>query len=88
LIELEDFWQVFFDEFKKAVKKDKSQERVQNFQSVFERLMLIGLVRMEMTEEQFKYLETQKYRQNTNEDDDEEEDQIDHDLREVEDKQE
>jgi len=88
LTELEDFWQAFFEEFHKAVKKDKTKERIQNFQNVFERLILIALNRMEMTEEQFKYLETQRQKSNDDEYEDDKEDEVDYDLRDVEEKQE
>ena len=88
MIELEDFWQTFCEEFRKAAKKDKTNSKLQDFQKLFERLIVIALNRIEMSQAHLECLEKPpKKREHTDEDeDDEREDEIDNDLRELDDK--
>jgi len=88
LIELEDFWQVFCEEFRKVMKKDETSSKLQDFQKLFERLILIALNRIEMNQEQLELMDKPDRRHNDDEYEDDEEDDVDYELRELEEKQE
>lgn len=89
MIELEDFWSEFSNDFIKVLKTNQYPGKIEEFAEVFKLLIQITVTRIQMNQEQLEYIENQarrkKYYEN-DDDDDDGEDTVDQDLREIEDK--
>ena len=90
MIELEEFWEEFSNDFVKVIKNNQYPGKVEEFAEVFKLLIQITVTRIQMNQEQLEYIENQAKRRKYYEDDDDENEQdtVDQDLREIEDKQE
>lgn len=92
MIELEEFWEEFSNDFARVIKNNQYPGKIEEFAEVFKLLIQITVTRIQMNEEQLLYIENKaerrKYYEDDNDDDDNEDDAVDQDLREIEDKQE
>ena len=87
MVELEDFWDSFSDEFTIVLRKTEYANRVYDFQELLKTLILISLNRIKMTDKELDMIESQKDRSDDyNEDEDEDEDGAEIDLRAIEEK--
>lgn len=88
MVELEEFWKGFAEEFTSLLKKTQYSHKVEEFQKLIKTLILISLHRIKMTSGQLEFLESRNSRPVNQ--DNEEEDKIgavDPDLRDLEEKQ-
>jgi len=91
LVELEDFWHNFSEDFVYVMRKNQYSESLAQFQNMFHVLVTIVLKRMQMTSEQLEYIEKMDAKRteydNDQDDGKNNEDSYENDLRELDEKQ-